>query len=53
MRKSNKAGNKTDKERLAPTILQAENQLEELANQPHELEKKARNAEVIFLRNKR
>lgn len=53
MRKSYKAGNKTDKERLAPSILQAENQLEELANQPHELEKKARNAEVIFLRNKR
>jgi len=53
MRKSYKAGNKTDKERITPIILQAENQLEELANQPHELEKKARNAEVIFLRNKR
>lgn len=52
-RKSYKAGSKTEKEQLASSILQAEEQLEELGNEPYELEKKARNAEVIFLRNKR
>ena len=41
------------KEQLKPTILQAEEQLNALLEQPGELEKKARNAEINYLKNKR
>jgi hypothetical protein len=43
-------GNDTRKAQLAPTILQAEEQLYSLSAQPAELEKKARNAEINFLK---
>ena len=46
-------GNKARKEQLKPTILQAEEQLNALLEQPGELEKKARNAEINYLKNKR
>ena len=46
-------GNKARKEQLKPTILQAEEQLHALLEQPGELEKKARNAEINYLKNKR
>jgi hypothetical protein len=45
-------GNKTRKEQLKQTILQTEAQLETLLDQPAEYEKKARNAEVIYLKKK-
>lgn len=41
------------REQLKPSILKAEEQLNGLLNQPDEWEKKARNAEITFLRNKR
>ncbi|MGM9797746.1 MAG: tetratricopeptide repeat protein [Parabacteroides sp.] len=46
-------GNSGKKEQLTPTILQAEQQLDELLPQPDEWEKKARNAEVQFLSKKK
>lgn len=41
------------REQLKPTILQAEEQLNTLLDQPDELEKKARNAEINYLKNNR
>lgn len=41
------------REQLKPTILQAEEQLNALLYQPDELEKKARNAEINYLKNNR
>lgn len=41
------------REQLKPAILQAEEQLNVLLDQPAGLEKKARNAEINFLKNKR
>ena len=46
-------GNSSKREQLRPTILQAEQQLDELLPQLDEWEKKARNAEVLFLQKKR
>lgn len=46
-------GNSSKREQLRPTILQAEQQLYELLPQLDEWEKKARNAEVLFLQKKR
>jgi len=43
-------GNESRKAQLKPTILQAEEQLYSLLGQPGELEKKARNAEINFLK---
>jgi len=43
--------NQASRQQLSATILRHENQLEELLSQPEELEKHARNAEIIFLRN--
>lgn len=53
LRASYTEGNKTRKEQLKPTILQVEEQLNTLIEQPNELEKKARNAEINYLKNKR
>ena len=53
LRVSYAEGNKARKEQLKPTILQAEEQLHALLEQPGELEKKARNAEINYLKNKR
>ena len=53
LRVSYAEGNKARKEQLKPTILQAEEQLNALLEQPGELEKKARNAEINYLKNKR
>lgn len=46
-------GNKARREQLKPAILEAEGQLDALLGQPGQLEKKARNAEIKFLKNKR
>ena len=46
-------GSNAHREQLKPTILQAEEQLNNLLDQPGELEKKARNAEINYLKNKR
>ena len=46
-------GNSSKKEQLTPTILQAEQQLDEWLTQPEEWEKKARNTEVLFLSKKK
>lgn len=46
-------GNNARRDQLKPTILQAEEQLNTLLDQPGELEKKARNAEIQYLKNKR
>ncbi len=46
------AGNSSKKEQLKPAILEAEAQLENLLDQPNELEKKARNIEIQFLDKK-
>jgi tetratricopeptide (TPR) repeat protein len=43
-------GNRTRKEQLKPTILQAEEQLYALLQQPPSLEKRARNAEINHLK---
>lgn len=43
-------GNATRKEQLNSSILSAERQLDELLPQPHEWEKKARNAEINYLK---
>ena len=53
LRTSYAQGNTARKEQLKPTILQAEEQLNALLEQPGELEKKARNAEINYLKNKR
>ena len=53
LRASYSEGNKARKEQLKPAILQAEEQLDALLEQPGELEKKARNAEINYLKNKR
>ncbi|WP_080902564.1 M48 family metallopeptidase [Parabacteroides sp. Marseille-P3160] len=45
-------GSPAVREQLKTTILQAEEQLAGLYPQPRELEKKARNAEIIYLRKK-
>lgn len=44
---------KAAREKLKPVILKTEKQVEELLPQPTELEKKARNTEIIYLKNKR
>ena len=44
-------GNKAKREQLKPTILDAEEKLNNLLAQPDEWEKKARNAEIVYLRN--
>ncbi len=46
-------GNSARKEQLKPSILQAEEQLYTLYQQPDELEKKARNAEIKYLKTNR
>ena len=46
-------GNTSRKEQLKPDILNAENQLYDLLEQPEEIEKKARNAEIQFLKTNR
>lgn len=53
LRTSYTEGNKAKRDQLAPTILQAEEQLNALFDQPDELEKKARNAEINYLKNNR
>lgn len=53
LRTSYSTGNKAKKDQLAPTILQAEEQMNALLEQPGELEKKARNAEINYLKNHR
>lgn len=53
LRETYAKGNSARKEQLKPTILQAEEQLNNLLGQPEELEKKARNAEINYLKNKR
>ena len=50
LRASYSEGNKARKEQLKPAILQAEEQLDALLEQPGELEKKARNAEINYLK---
>lgn len=47
------AADKITRERLKSSILKAEQQVDDLMPQPAEWEKKARNAEITFLRNKR
>ena len=44
-------GNKAKREQLKPTIFDAEEKLNNLLDQPDEWEKKARNAEIVYLRN--
>lgn len=46
-------GNASRKEQLKPNILHAEEQLYSLLEQPGEMEKKARNAEIRFLKTNR
>ncbi len=46
-------GNRARKEQLEPAILQAEQKLNQLLEQPDEIEKKARNAEISYLRKNR
>lgn len=53
LRVSYSSGNSTKKEQLKPTILDAEEQLNNLLGQPGELEKKARNTEINFLKTNR
>lgn len=50
LRSSYTQGNKAKREQLKPTILQIEEQLNNLLGQPGELEKKARNAEINYLK---
>ena len=49
LRRNYSSGNKAMKDKLKPSILDAEDQLNTLLDQPHEWEKKARNAEVAYL----
>ncbi len=53
MRADYAKGNKAKRDQLAPTILQLESQLDSLLPQPAEWEKKARNAEINYLKNNR
>lgn len=53
LRVSYTQGNKAKRDQLKPTILQAEEQLNSLLVQPAELEKKARNAEINYLKKNR
>lgn len=53
LRASYVSGNSARKEQLKPTILDAEEQLSNLLSQPDELEKKARNAEINYLKSNR
>ncbi len=50
LRQSYSQGDRARKEQLKPTILQAEEQLYSMLGQPGELEKKARNAEINYLK---
>lgn len=52
LRTSYTAGDKALREQLKPSILKAEEQLNNLLNQPEELEKKARNAEINYLKKR-
>lgn len=52
MRTAYTKGDSTQKGKLAQGILQAEVQLESLLDQPAEYEKKARNAEIVYLKKK-
>jgi len=52
MRTAYTKGDSTQKGKLAQSILQAEVQLESLLDQPAEYEKKARNAEIVYLKKK-
>lgn len=47
------SADKAGQAQLKPSILQLEQQVENLLLQPQELEKQARNAEITFLRNKK
>lgn len=53
LRETYTKGNTARRDQLKPTILQAEEQLNSLLEQPAGLEKKARNAEINYLKNKR
>ncbi|MEG1543340.1 MAG: tetratricopeptide repeat protein [Tannerellaceae bacterium] len=53
LRTSYVAGNKAKRDQLSPAILKAEEQLNSLLYQPDEQEKKARNAEINYLRNQK
>ena len=53
LRASYSSGNSAKKEQLKPTILEAEEQLNNLLSQPDELEKKARNTEINYLKSNR
>lgn len=53
LRASYSSGNSAKKEQLKPTILEAEEQVNNLLDQPADLEKKARNAEINYLRSNR
>ncbi len=50
LRKKYTEGNNSDKKQLQPAILRLEAQLEEMQNTPDQLEKEARNAEIMVLR---
>ena len=50
LRVSYTQGNAAKREQLTPAILQAEEQLDALLDQPKDWEKKARNAEIAYLR---
>ncbi|MGL5547961.1 MAG: tetratricopeptide repeat protein, partial [Tannerellaceae bacterium] len=50
LRKKYTEGNNSDKKQLQPAILRLESQLEEMQNTPDQLEKEARNAEIMLLR---
>lgn len=52
LRNAYTTGNKTRREQLKPSILKTEEQLSSLLNQPKELEKKARNAEINYLKKR-
>ena len=53
LRASYSSGNSAKKEQLKPTILNAEEQLNDLLSQPEGLEKKARNTEINYLKSNR
>lgn len=53
LRASYSSGNSAKKEQLKPAILEAEEQLNSLLDQPEELEKKARNTEINYLKSNR
>lgn len=52
MRVAYSSGNNTKKEQLKSSILEAETRLDELSDQVEDLEKKARNAEINYLKKK-